>query len=174
MFSSKSYPLLIYNHQSLLCLSLVSFAFLMGKWQSRCFLLSDVVSSLINVTSVLHYLQLWLSSYPQSYVQQSADGRSLAGLAGGGNASASPELGDLYANGSFARLQPAAATGSPQTGSIAALARIRNSFFLSGKNWWEFLVALVKGRKHFLKIIILFPIPEDMNGSIRWWQTSVE
>ncbi len=79
-----------------------------------------------------------ISSYPQSYVQQSAGGRSfppsLTGLAGGGNPNASPGPGDLYADGSLpgytaaavaAAAAAAAAAGSPQTGSIAALARVR-------------------------------------------------
>lgn len=84
-----------------------------------------------------------ISSYPQSYVQQSAGGRSfppsLTGLAGGGNPNASPGPGDLYPDGSLpgytaaavaAAAAAAAAAGSPQTGNIAALARVCRSLSL--------------------------------------------
>lgn len=92
---------------------------------------------------MFHYSTAMISSYPQSYVQQSAGGRSfppsLSGLAGGGNPNASPGPGDLYADGSLpgytaaavaAAAAAAAAAGSPQTGNIAALARVCRSLSL--------------------------------------------
>ena len=117
-----------------------------------------------------------ISSYPQSYVQQSAGGRSfppsLTGLAGGGNPNASPGPGDLYADGSLpgytaaavaAAAAAAAAAGSPQTGSIAALARVRKyftRFFLKerigGGNLFFFII-----------IIICFLFRRTLNGSMR-------
>ena len=87
-----------------------------------------------------------MSGFAQGYGPPSAGGgrgfpASLTGLAGGGNANASPGPGDLYAaaaDGSLpgytaaavaaAAAAAAAAVGSPQSGSIAALAaRVRFS-----------------------------------------------
>ena len=111
-----------------------------------------------------------ISSYPQSYVQQSAGGRSfppsLTGLAGGGNPNASPGPGDLYADGSLpgytaaavaAAAAAAAAAGSPQTGSIAALARVRKYFTL-----FFFLKERIGGGNLFFYYYYLLPIPEDI------------
>ena len=115
-----------------------------------------------------------ISSYPQSYVQQSAGGRSfppsLTGLAGGGNPNASPGPGDLYADGSLpgytaaavaAAAAAAAAAGSPQTGSIAALARVRKYFtrFFKRKELGE--------ETFFFIIIICFLFRRTLNGSMR-------
>ena len=97
-------------------------------------------SSVINYSSSLIDFQLFVSAvisgFPQGYGPPSAGGGrayppSLTGLAGGGNANASPGPGDLYADGSLpgytaaavaAAAAAAVAAGSSQTGNMAALA----------------------------------------------------
>jgi hypothetical protein len=82
-----------------------------------------------------------ISGYPQGYGPPSGGGRafppSLSGLAGGGNANASPGPGDLYADGSLpgytaaavaAAAAAAAAAGSPQLAGRVSLGLFFSSF----------------------------------------------
>ena len=83
-----------------------------------------------------------ISGYPQGYGPPSGGGRafppSLSGLAGGGNANASPGPGDLYADGSLpgytaaavAAAAAAAAAASPQLAARVSLG-LFFFFFLS-------------------------------------------
>ena len=87
-------------------------------------------------------MRVWnavISGYPQGYGPPSGGGRafppSLTGLAGGGNANASPGPGDLYADGSLpgytAAAVAAAAAGSPQLAARVRLLFLSLSFSLS-------------------------------------------
>ena len=92
-------------------------------------------------------MRVWnavISGYPQGYGPPSGGGRafppSLTGLAGGGNANASPGPGDLYADGSLpgytaaavaAAAAAAAAAGSPQLAARVRLLFLSLSFSLS-------------------------------------------